>query len=106
MSNKKVMSLAIKPEMHDEAKKIAKRKGLSTSAWIGTLVEQALKISPDEDAMVIGKPMDEDILPVILKIPVALKNNPDQLQKWLTVQTTGILKAMTKKVTPDADSSP
>lgn len=94
--NKKVMSMAIRPELQDELKKVAKRKGLSVSTYVGNLVEQAIKLNPDDDAMVIGKPVDEDIVPVILKIPVAFKSNPEQLQKWMTAQTTGILKALTK----------
>lgn len=94
--NKKVMSIAIMPELHDELKKFAKRKGLSTSAYLGVLAEQAVKINPDDDPMVIGKPIDEEVTPVVLKIPDKLKNDRDQLEKWIQVQTTGIVRAMTK----------
>lgn len=97
MKNKKVMSIAIRPELHDELKKVSKRKGLSASEYVGNLVEQAVKLNPDEDLMVIAKPIDDEVIPVILKIPVALKANPEQLEKWMTVQTTGILKAMRPK---------
>lgn len=97
MKNKKVMSIAIRPELHDECKRVAKRKGKSASEYIGDLIEQAVKLNPDEDVMVIGKPVDEEVVPVILKVPVALKGNHEQLEKWLTVQTNGILKAMKPK---------
>lgn len=97
MKNKKVMSIAIRPELHEELKKVSKRKGLSASEYVGNLVEQAVKINPDEDTMVIGKPIDEEVTPVILKIPVNLKTMPDQLEKWLNMQTNGILKAMKPK---------
>jgi len=98
--NKKVMSLAIKPELHVELKKVAHRKQLSASSYLGNLVEQALKLNPDDEPMVIAKPMDEDIVPIILKIPVALKGHPDKLKQWLDIQCSGILKAMTKQKTP------
>lgn len=97
MKNKKVMSIAIRPELHEELKKISKRKGLSASEYVGNLVEQAVKVNPDDDVMVIGKPVDEEVTSVILNIPVKLKVVPDQLEKWLNAQTTGILKAMKPK---------
>ena len=93
--NKKVMSIAIRPELHDELKKLAKRKGLSASTYIGNLVEQAMKLNPDDDPIVVSKPADEDVIPVVLKIPVAFKSNYDKLKTWLDVQSGGILKAMT-----------
>lgn len=94
--NKKVMSIAIMPELHDELKRFAKRKGMSTSAYLGSLAEQAVKINPDDDPMVIGRPIDEEVIPVVLKIPDKLKHDREQLEKWMQVQTTGIVKAMTK----------
>jgi hypothetical protein len=97
MKNKKVMSIAIRPELHEELKRISKRKSLSASEFVGSLVEQAVKINPDEDILVIGRPIDEDVTPVILKIPANLKSNPDQLEKWLNMQMSGILKAMKPK---------
>lgn len=95
--NKKVMSIAIMPEMHDELKSLAKRKGLSASNYIGNLVEQALKINPDDDALVVGKPADEEIVAVMLKIPKSLTGDHDKLKDWLDSQSNGILKAMTQK---------
>lgn len=94
--NKKVMSIAINPELHDELKKFSKRKGISASSYIGNLLEQAVKLNIDDDAMVIGKPLDDEIRAVVLKIPTALKNNPEKLKQWMDVQSAGIVKAMTK----------
>lgn len=99
--NKKVMSIAIKPELHDELKKFSKRKGLSASTYIGNLVEQAVKLNIDDDPLVIGKPMDDEIVPVVLKIPATLKNHPDKLKQWMEVQANGIVKAMTKHLQTD-----
>jgi hypothetical protein len=100
--NKKVMSIAIRPELHDELKRFSKRKGVSTSNYIGNLIEQATKLNPDDDPIVVGKPAEEDVIPVVLKIPSVLANNYDRLKSWMEVQSNGILKAMTKHLnTPD-----
>jgi uncharacterized radical SAM superfamily protein len=99
--NKKVMSIAIRPDLHDELKRFSKRKGLSASTYIGNLVEQAVKLNIDDDPMVIGKPVDDEVVPVVLKIPAALKNYPDKLKQWMDVQSNGIVKAMTKHLLPD-----
>lgn len=94
--NKIVMSIAIKPDLHEELKKFAKRKGLSASAYVGGLVEQAVKLDPDDDAIVIGTPVDEEVKAVVLKIPVHLKSEPEQLKKWLSVQVTNLYKKLTE----------
>lgn len=94
--NKKVMSIAIVPELHEELKKYSKRKGMSASAYVGNLIEQAVKLNIDDDLVVIGTPIDEEVVPVILKIPVALKTDPDQLKRWMAAQMNGIFKTMTK----------
>lgn len=98
--NKKVMSIAIVPDLHEELKRYSKRKGMSASAYVGGLISQAVKLNIDDDPMVIGKPIDEEVTPVVLKIPVALKSDPEQLKKWMAVQMGGILKAMAKKNEP------
>ncbi len=95
--NKKVMSLAIRPELQEELKKLAKRKDESVSGFVGNLVEQALKCNPDDDLLVINKPMDDDIIPIILKIPVELKSDGVKLKHWMDVQTEGIVRALTKQ---------
>lgn len=102
--NKKVMSIAIRPELHDDLKMLSKRKGISTSTYIGNLLEQSVKLNPDDDIMVIGKPMDEDVIPVVLKVPAALKNNVAKLTQWMEVQTSGIIKAMTKHIVEENQS--
>lgn len=103
--NKKVMSIAIRPELHEDLKKISKRKGLSASEYIGNLVEQAVKLNPDDDPMVIGKPVDDEIIPCLLKIPVGLKASPEKLKQWMDVQSAGIVKAMTKHLPVEAEKT-
>ena len=95
--NKKVMSIAILPELHEELKKFSKRKGISASAYVGNLIEQAVKLNIDDDPVVIGRPVDEDVTPIIIKMPVAYKSDPEQLQEWLSAQMNGILRAVAKK---------
>lgn len=102
MKNKKVMSIAIMPELQQQLKVHSKRRGISASSYVGNLVEQAVKINPDDDPMIIGKPIDEDVIPVVLKIPASLKQDPESLRKWMTVQTEGIVKAMEKKKNPES----
>lgn len=94
--NKKVMSIAIKPELEEELKKFSKRKGLSASTYIGNLIEQAVKLNIDDDPMVIGKSVDDEVTQIILKIPSSLKGNPEKLKAWMDAQSVGIIKAMTK----------
>jgi len=94
--NKKVMSIAIVPELHEELKRYSKRKGMSASAYVGDLIAQAVKLNIDDDPMVIGSPIDTDVTPVVLRVPVALKGDPEPLKKWLAAQMSGIFKAMTK----------
>lgn len=94
--NKVPMSLAITPDMHEELKKISIRKGLSASAYICQLLEQAFKLNPDDDAMVIGKSPDDDIVPVVLKVPNAYRSDPEKLKQWMQIQVDGIVKAMVK----------
>jgi len=106
--NKKVMSIAIKPELHDELKKYAKRKVTSTSAYVGDLIEKALELNIDDDPFIIGKSPDEpdpvvvrrtkeeDALPVVLKIPKKLRGNAEQLKIWMDAQTNGIIGQLCK----------
>lgn len=100
--NKKVMSIAIMPELHDEIKRAAKRKGMSTSRYMGDLAEQAVKLNNDDDPMVVGKPIDKDVQPVVLHVPKELTEDREQLEKWMLIQVAGIVKAMTKPVVQDS----
>lgn len=94
--NKKVMSIAIRPELHEQLRKLSKRKGQSASTYVGNLLEQAMKLNPDDDPIVVGKPVDEEVVPVVLKIPQNLIKNYDRLKNWMDVQSNGIVTAMTK----------
>lgn len=90
------MSIAIRPELHEQLRKLSKRKGQSASTYVGNLLEQAMKLNPDDDPIVVGKPVDEEVVPVVLKIPQNLIKNYDRLKNWMDVQSNGIVTAMTK----------
>jgi len=87
MSEKKktVMSLSVEPEMHALLKKSSLKMGWSTSQLVRELVNKYL------DLIV----QDEDIVPVILRIPGKIKDNPEQLQAWLQIKQDAIVKALT-----------
>jgi len=93
--NKKVMSIAIEPELHDNVKEYVKRKGLSASEYIGDLIKKGVKINIDDDPMVIGVSNDgRDVLPVVLKIPSQFKGNKESLTEWLNTQSSAIVKKL------------
>ena len=94
--NKQVMSIAIVPELKENLTKYAKRKGLSASAYVGSLIEKATKLNIDDEIVMIGKPVDEDVKPVVLKIPMALRSDPEALRKWMNSQVDGIVNKLTK----------
>jgi len=80
--NKNILSLSMDPEMQEYIDKCAKKKGVSRSKLIRDLVDKYLVT-------------DEDVIPVILKIPASLKGNGDGLQKWLDARAAAIVKALT-----------
>jgi hypothetical protein len=94
--NKKVMSIAIKPELHEELKRYATRKVMSASAYVGDLIEKAMKLNVDEDPIIVGKSPDEDVKCIVLKIPNKLRENREDLQRWMDVQSKGIVSQLTK----------
>lgn len=91
------MSISITPKVQEEIKRYADRRGLSASLYIENLLQQALKLNIDDDPVVIGKPIDEEVVPVVLKIPAGIKSDSEKLGKWLNLQMNRILMAMAKK---------
>ena len=81
--NSNIMSLSgVTPEMQDRLKKIAEKRGISVSKLVRDLLEKHF-----------GK--DDDVYTVILSIPSDLKQSPEELQKWMDVKSSGIVKALT-----------
>jgi len=79
---KKVMSLSIEPDLHDTLKEHANRK---TDGNVSKLICDMLEKYPFSD----------DVIPVILKVPVLIKENKDELKKWLDIKSAAIFRALT-----------
>jgi hypothetical protein len=83
MSNKKlnIMSLSMEPDMQEKLKRHAKQKEVSVSKLVRDLVDKYLVA-------------DEDVTPVLLKIPNQLKGERENLQKWLETKASALVKAL------------
>jgi len=92
--NKKVVSIAMEPELHEQLKQYSKRKGESVSSYVGMLVNKSLKLNVDDEPIIVGKPIEEDVLPVVLMIPANLKGNSSELASWLNDKMKGIYKKL------------
>ncbi len=81
--NKKlnIMSLSVEPEMQDRLKRYAKSRDVSVSKLVRDLVDKYLIA-------------EEDVIPVILKIPSKLRGDQENLQKWLDMKAAAIVKAL------------
>jgi len=75
------MSFAIEPELQDRLRAYAKRKGISNSQCVRELI----------DRFIID---DDTIIPVVLKIPVELKGDKEQLAVWLESRKNAILEKL------------
>jgi hypothetical protein len=79
-----VMSLSIEPEIQQQLMLYAKQrtKGNKSKA-IRDLVERYAIV-------------EEDITPIMIKVPSKLKEEPEELEKWLNVKFHAILKALSE----------
>lgn len=82
----KIVSLSLDPEMHEKIKSSARKLGhKNVSQVIRDLVSKYLGLLVN----------DSDDIPVIIKIPAELKDNPDKLKSWLYQKSEAITKALT-----------
>lgn len=81
--NKKlnIMSLSVEPEMQEKLKRYAKVRDVSVSKLVRDLVDKYLVA-------------EEDVIPVILKIPTRLRGDQENLQKWIDTKGAAIVKAL------------
>lgn len=87
MKEIKIMSLSLDPEMHELIKNSAKKLGhKNVSQLIRDLVSKYLDLLVN----------DADDIPVILRIPSELKENPEELRSWLNQKAEAITNALTK----------
>lgn len=87
MKEIKIMSLSLDPEMHELIKSSAKKLGhKNVSQLIRDLVSKYLELLVN----------DADDIPVILRIPNHLKEDPNGLRSWLDQKSDAITNALTK----------
>lgn len=89
MNEKKlrVMSISLEPETQEILKNSAKKLGGNVSSLIRNLVESYLSLIVNEG----------EEIPVILKVPVYLKDDEENLRKWLASKTDTIIKLCSEK---------
>jgi hypothetical protein len=82
--NKKIniMSLSLDLETQEKLRLHAKQK---TSGNVSKLIRELV------DKYLVT---EDNVIPVILKVPIALKGDQENLQKWLELKTQGIVKAL------------
>lgn len=77
-----IMSLSLDPDTLDKLRLNAKQKtNGNVSKLIRDLVDKYLVL-------------EDDVIPVILKIPMHLKGDSESLKQWLDIKTGGIVKAL------------
>jgi hypothetical protein len=83
MNKKGIISLSsVKQETLDSLKAIADKKEITVSNLLRDMIDKFLSMN------------EEDIIPVILKIPKNLRGNADGLKNWLDSKTSGIVKIL------------
>ncbi len=84
----KIMSLSLEPELHEHIKNSAKRLGhKNVSKMIRELISNYLDLMVNEG----------DETPVLLKVPNEIRNDEEELKKWLSVKVEALSKALLKK---------
>lgn len=81
---KKSMSLSIDPEMQKLLKVSAKKAGKTVSELVRDLVEKHLGLLVNEG----------EEIPIIIKVPMQLKQDEVNLRAWLGVKVDAIVKAL------------
>ena len=81
-SKSSIMSLSMEPEMQDRLKAQAKRKSVSVSKLVRELVDRYLSA-------------DDEVIPVILKIPQKLKGDEQGLRTWLNAKVEAVVRTLT-----------
>lgn len=76
-----IMSLSVEPEMQAKLKIYAKARDVSVSKLVRDLVDKYLVV-------------EDEFIPVILKIPTKLRGDTENLQKWIDTKSAAIVKAL------------
>jgi len=82
MKKNNIMSLSLDLDTQDKLRLHAKQK---TNGNVSKLIREMV------DKYLI---VEDNVIPVILKIPIDLKGDHDNLQKWLEAKTQAVVKAL------------
>lgn len=80
-SGANIMSVSMEPEMQERLKAHAKKKNVSVSKLIRDLVDRY-----------VGN--DEEVIPVILKVPQKLKGDEAGLRAWVNAKAEAVVRTL------------
>ena len=84
----KIMSLSLDSDMYELVKNSSKKLGhKNVSQMIRDLISKYLDLLVN----------DNDEIPIILRIPSNLKENPEELRSWLNTRTEAVVKTLSEK---------
>lgn len=86
MSKKKVVSLSMSPEMHENITLAAKKEGVPLSNLVCTLIDKYLGLLVN----------DGEEIPIIIKIPVELRTKEEEFRQFMSVKSEAIVGALKK----------
>jgi hypothetical protein len=83
----KIISVSLSKEMHDLVKETSKKLGhKNVSLLFRELISKYLNLL-----------LDDDNIPIMIKVPSHLIDDKEQLVKWLDVKVQAIAQALVKK---------
>lgn len=82
MKKNNIMSLSLDLDTQDKLRLHAKQK---TNGNVSKLIREMV------DKYLV---VEDNVIPVILKIPIDLKGDHDNLQRWLEAKTQAVVKAL------------
>jgi metal-responsive CopG/Arc/MetJ family transcriptional regulator len=84
----KIMSLSLDSDMYELVKNSSKKLGhKNVSQMIRDLISKYLDLLVN----------DNDEIPIIIRVPSNLKENPEELRSWLNTRTEAVVKTLSEK---------
>lgn len=88
----KIMSLSLDENMYNLVKDSSKKLGhKNVSQMIRELISKYLDLLVN----------DKDEIPIIIRVPGELKDEPEKLRSWLSSKTNAIVKALSNEDSTD-----
>lgn len=83
------------PEYNESFNSFLALKKKNEDIYFQEITNKVLElIKNEEEPIVIGKPINEPVMPVVLRIPTELKGKKSELQEWLATQCNALIKKM------------